>query len=476
MRKRICFMIAALVFASLVFVPVQPFAVCPEDSNSNGDYVVTTFKSGFGDQALVLKKDFSFINTDSSRINWDLALTGVTLSGLVYEDSDAATLLTGLGYDKAITTKPNGSRSNSVLHPVSSMGYKRIEKPGERAKNVFAVVVRGTSNLPTDLRTDLYDGAISMFDASRGAVANDLKKFMETATGKSIEELKQEDNYFFFSGHSLGGAVVNALSVDSTVLSLCQENKEHIYTYTYESPHTCVNLWWMPTPVEDMSNAFNYKDVDDGVTNVAPYIGATTYGKDRTFFVNDLDDTVFKEVFPNAKGGSVTEAPRPGNYGDIFGHHDRGLCLVYIIQHGIAEGWWSDVYRNEDIISLWPVDFTREETPAAPEEFLIGEWSTSDGVHLSFYEDGTFTLQWSCFPDEFGYWDAEMLSDDTWEITMEGSDVLDMMSMIYGNSLSDYHFEILKKNENSFYLVQVYGDYTAHTSPCKLYFTRVGTT
>ncbi len=474
MRKRICFMIAALVFASLVFVPVQPFAVCPEDSNSNSDYVVTTFKSGFGDHALVVKKDFSFINTDSSQINWDLALIGATLSGQVYNGRAAEYLLKDLGYDEAKTTTPLGSDSNIAYYPVSSLGYRRYTDSNGNVKNVFAVVVRGTSNMSQDWITDLYDGAVSMFDASRGHIADDLKNFMKETTGKSIEELKQEDNYFFFSGHSLGGAVVNALSVDSTVLSLCQGNKEHIYTYTYESPHTCVNLWWMP--VEDMSNAFNFKDVDDGITNVAPYIGATTYGKGRIFSVNDLDDTVFKEVFPNAKGGSVTEAPRPENYGDIFGHHDRGLCLVYIIQHGIAEGWWSDVYRNEDIISLWPVDITQEETPAAHADFLIGEWSTSDGVHLSLYEDGTFTLQWSCFPDEFGYWDAEMLSDDIWELTMEGSDVLDMMSMIYGNALSDYHFEILKKNENSFYLVQVYGDYTAHTSPCKLYFTRVGTT
>ena len=51
-----------------------------------------------------------------------------------------------------------------------------------------------------------------------------------------------------------------------------------------------------------------------------------------------------------------------------------------------------------------------------------------------------------------------------------------MMSMLYGNTLTDYHFEILKCNNDNFYLVQVYDDYTARTSKCKLGFTRDGAT
>lgn len=107
-------------------------------------------------------------------------------------------------------------------------------------------------------------------------------------------------------------------------------------------------------------------------------------------------------------------------------------------------------------------------------DFLIGDWSTSDNVYLSFYDDGVFVMDWGYFPEEEGNWSAEAISNDTIKIDMDGSSILSMMSMLYGNSLSDYHFEVLKCNDDNFYLVQVYGDYTARTSPCKLGFTREG--
>ncbi len=112
--------------------------------------------------------------------------------------------------------------------------------------------------------------------------------------------------------------------------------------------------------------------------------------------------------------------------------------------------------------------------PKADVDFLIGDWSTSDDVYLSFYDDGVFVMDWGYFPEEEGNWSAEAISNDTIKIDMDGSSILSMMSMLYGNSLSDYHFEVLKCNDDNFYLVQVYGDYTARTSPCKLGFTRDG--
>ena len=104
-------------------------------------------------------------------------------------------------------------------------------------------------------------------------------------------------------------------------------------------------------------------------------------------------------------------------------------------------------------------------------DFLIGDWSTSDGVGLSFYEDGVFVMDWGFFPEE-GDWYAEQLSENAYLIEMDGSGILSLMTMVYGGVDTDYHFEVLKRNDDSFYLVQVYGDYTAESSPCKLGFTR----
>ncbi len=106
-------------------------------------------------------------------------------------------------------------------------------------------------------------------------------------------------------------------------------------------------------------------------------------------------------------------------------------------------------------------------------DFLLGDWSTSDGVYISFYEDNVFYMQWGFLPEEEGFWEAEPISDNSFYINMEGSSILDIMSLMYGAAASNYHFEVLKQDNDSFYLVQVYGDYTAQSSPCKLGFKRV---
>lgn len=108
--------------------------------------------------------------------------------------------------------------------------------------------------------------------------------------------------------------------------------------------------------------------------------------------------------------------------------------------------------------------------------FLIGDWRTSDGVFLSFYDDETFVLEWGYSLSEEGHWSTGSTIGDTFTIHMNGSSILTLMSLIYGATTNDYHFEVLKCNNDNFYLVQVYGNYTAKSSPCKLPFTREGAT
>lgn len=294
------------------------------------------FESGYGDVRVRLTPGFSFINQPSSTCNWDLSLTAVSLSGLVYSNEAAADALKSLGYDEA-----RYSYRDELMHTTTCFGYRN-----EGGKNVFAIVVRGTrggTGGEIDLLTDIVDGGTAMFDSTKGYVMEDFEEFAKNATGKTIEQLKSEENYFFITGHSLGAAVANCLSVDGEITELAASDKNRIYTYTFESPHTCINLWWMD-PVS-MSNAYNYKDNDDAVTHLPPYAGSATYGTDISFDVNHLDNDVFTTLFPNTKGGNVTEAPKEENYGSgiagqTLGHHDRGLDLTLIVQEGIANGVW----------------------------------------------------------------------------------------------------------------------------------------
>lgn len=330
--------------SALIIITVLLFTLPfprPGYAAESKETIRTEFDCGFGMAYVNLRKDFAFLNHDSGRIDWDLALTAVTLSGHIYNDMGAQHLMDELGYEYT-ETKASNDRLSEYKHPAASFGYKHLTMPDGKEANVFAVVVRGTQNNPTDIKTDILDGALTMFRDCGNAVRDDLFSFMKRATGKSTQQLQKEENYFFLTGHSLGGATANYLSIEEQIMKLAHNDKGRIYTYTFSAPHTCINLWW--TDPESESNAFNIKDADDFVTHVPPYPGATTYGKDLYSGVNDLDDTIFRKIFPKAKGGSVTEAPKVTNYPDApWGHHDRGLCLVYILQNGLAAGTWNDL-------------------------------------------------------------------------------------------------------------------------------------
>ena len=53
------------------------------------------------------------------------------------------------------------------------------------------------------------------------------------------------------------------------------------------------------------------------------------------------------------------------------------------------------------------------------EEYLIGDWKTSDGTALSFYNDGVFSFGWGILGDEEGEWYAESTSSDSFVIDVD---------------------------------------------------------
>lgn len=301
-----------------------------ENTGANQGYFDTTFTSkagNTGNATVSLKRGFDFIETDSSMFNYDLALTAITLSTQVYKSAEGMNteeLLIELGYDD--TDFKN--MDSSLDHPGVCFGYKQLED----GKNLFAAVVRGTDTTDNlvDVWTDIQDGTLSMFRRSGNSVEAQMEDFMENVTGKTKAELLQECNYFFFTGHSLGGAIANYLSVNKDILQFVNSDKGKIYTYTFESPHTCKNLLW--TDPESESNALNFKVDGDIITNIPLYPGATTYGKDERIRVSELNDILFNELFPDSKSKNLDIVTRHGVHGDIFGLHHTFLGLVYLIQ------------------------------------------------------------------------------------------------------------------------------------------------
>ena len=365
--------------------------------NEEDNTVSAPFTSGYlpNDEPiyLKLKSGFDFLEQGSETLNWELALTGAVLSKEVYDftsdpksnqkepeiymfsesdkDKTARSTVQSTLIDLEYTNTCYYYYENSVLHPCACFGYKRYDEDQDgKFKNVFVIVVRGTHSFEDGI-TDFFNGGFRTFEEATLNVRNDFVNFAEKVTEKKIEDLKREDNLFLITGHSLGGGIANRLSITDTIVDLAGNDKNKIYTYTFEAPHSCFNYWWMDP--KGMSNAFNFKDVDDAVTNVPPWAGATRYGTDLEFsvgqnisrylyegttglyiiselnrellggVVENLDNQIFMTLFPNVKGGSVIEAPKFYNYGDIFGHHDMGLPLTYILQQGIKNNIWDDV-------------------------------------------------------------------------------------------------------------------------------------
>ena len=378
--------------------------------NEEDNAVIAPFTSGYlsdGEHIyLKLKYGFDFLNQGSETLNWELALTGAVLSNEVYDftsdpksdqkepeiykfskDSESESaqstvqpILIALGY----TDTCYYYYENSVLHPSACFGYNKFKDQDGKVKNVFLIVVRGTQG-GADKWTDFLNGGFRTFEEATFNVRDDFMKFVGDVIGKDVD-LKNEDNIFFITGHSLGGAIANRLSITDTIVDLAGHDNNKIYTYTFEAPHTCFNYWWMNP--QGMSNAFNFKDVDDFVANVPVGVGATRYGTDLEFSVGynpytmspferallgegawkesidelnqlflrrtieNLDNQIFMSLFPKAKGGSVTEAPKCHYFGwkNFFGgHHDMGLPLTYILQKGIEEKTWESI---EDVLQI----------------------------------------------------------------------------------------------------------------------------
>ncbi len=380
--KRTALVVLTVILA--VFVTVTTVYADGKDDN----FIIAPFASDYivdGEHIyLKIKSGFNFLDEPSEKINWELALTAAVLSKEIYEaktasdggyESPVQDTLIALGYDSTTFYYAPGWNANQ---PVCCFGHMN---DGE--KNVFAIIVRGTKTQSDFWITDILDGGTQFFEDATYNVCDYFVEFAQTVTGKTLEQLKKEDNRFLITGHSLGGAVANRLSITDTIVDLARNDKNKIYTYTFEAPHTCQNYWWMNPQV--MSNAFNIKDVDDIVPNVPPWYGATRYGTDlefsvgynadtlnifsRFYFENylkkyeisalnrviwgksaeNLDNNIFTTFFPNAKGGNVIEAPRVYNYGNPFGHHDMGLPLTYILQKGIQANVWESV---TDVLSV----------------------------------------------------------------------------------------------------------------------------
>lgn len=317
-KRRVCLFVLCIAIIFSLFAQVK---VCKaeEQKTEACDFVEINIDPFSDPVRIKLYQGFDFINTDSSYCNWKQALNAAVLSKSIY-DGDVSKMLRKIGYD--IISDLCGSIDPESGLPGFAVAYKLIIDEQGNKKNVFAFVVRGTCT-DSDFYTDFWDGGLTMFSVTTDELTRFFKTAVQEITGTTWEELIKQDNYVFLTGHSLGGAVANKMSVKSEIAELTANNKGKVYTYTFEAPFTCSEYIW--EGVHEKSNAYNFVDRDDWITMLPPHLNGARYGTDKGFFTDFLNERIFQALVPNAEEKSNR---------DIYDHHIMIGDFVYILQRG----------------------------------------------------------------------------------------------------------------------------------------------
>ncbi|MGN0394804.1 MAG: leucine-rich repeat protein [Coprococcus sp.] len=375
------------------------------------------FSSDFhhGDIKVNTKWGYNLFNEDARTYNSNLAITAVCLAKMAYNPDNMQETMEDLGFTDGF--KMNGERITDYKHPLAYFGLKKINI-ADTDYNVFCVVVRGTSvNEGDDLMTDILDGA-TLFDDACNNTRMDLINFMQEATGKTVEELKDSNNIVFLSGHSLGGAVANRLAGFLGDFA----TMDNVFAYTFEPPHTVMGNLFGINLVSYFNGVrpHNFINVLDIVPNLPPWPGSSTYGNNILFNSNKLSNEVFKLL---AENGNV--AITPFWESGILGYHSLDLDLVYILQAGAdAESLSAENYAKSVIKVACPVDIK-----IVSEDIVVcethGEYATNnfpDIAQVITYKDEKYVF---IGPDEEVNIEFVGTDNGTMEYTVFQTDSLD---------------------------------------------------
>ena len=446
-RQVIGVIIIAILFTALLLKDGVCNAYAADEENEEPRVFFEIDLEEFGKTKMQIYEGFDFLNRSSSELQWKLALNAAVLSKAVYE-KQADKVFELLGYDLVYDRT---DREPAPLQPTFTMAYKMLVDSSGRKKNVFAIVVKGTSTNP-DIITDLVDGS-DMFTSTELFTIKLVKNGIEVLANKSLEELEKEDNYIFLTGHSLGGAVANKMSVDENLRKLVRNDKNKIYTYTFESPHTCVNTWF--ENVYEMSNAYNFKDIDDPITHIVPLFGSTTYGKDVTFSVNDLRDDILHLMYEAPAYNSLRDFYHPVIFYDqhTLTHHNIISSFVYILQNG-------------NLVE----DYKRKDIPTKPrlsEVVFYSRKDIQDNYQISAKEFYDYDSKGRLIEKKVCKLNGEVTEQETREYDSKGRMIKKVQSAYYFENDEEFKFrngrffsEIESKTEqlNSYRVVTQYDE------------------
>ena len=409
---------------------------------------------------------------DPEKLNWDLLLLAAGLTACVTDGGDKdphfseghyiSGALEKLDFqDIALFSYPKspynispedsgfGSKDNDYAFAV---GHRVMEDENGKFDLVTAIM-RGTVTTHEVIADSLYTlkhrdwvAGYTTYDGFYG-FADDVLKGIDYVEDHYSSSFSTGRTVYLISGHSLGGAAANLVAAKLT------NDGKTVYGFSFGALNSLTSS--ANSKFTNIWNCMNYYDA---------------FGPNGTQFIKPANGSItFYNKYGNVGVNSTKYSYRDGD--EAFDNHDMKPYYQG------AKDKLFDFHTKKEPVTEAPTEYIPDEDSRDDDWdsgwWLVDDWTTSDGVELSFYDDGYFTMDWGFIYDE-GEWYAEPISSDVMYIEMDGSTILTLMSTVYSAADEDYHFEILRCNDDNFYLVQVYGDYTARTSPCKLGFTRIG--
>ncbi len=252
----------------------------------------------------------SLFKNDPSEYNDEFAKASVVLSRSIYvSEKRLKKNLKSLGFKKLVVYDSN----DDVSMPVCAFAYRR-----KSGVNYFAIVVRGTYSVK-DIITDLKS-VMDSFYHSAEYVEEEFSAYVETMDPKEFSEGR---NVFLVTGHSLGAAACNHLSLMLEKYT----SKENIFTYTFECPSVNVD-----DEERGLTKALNIINCEDYVPTLPPPEGR--YGQDIVYSPEELDADLYLEI----SGEELEKLTSFSLKGIGYNHFlDQSLTYVLCRNRGILQ-------------------------------------------------------------------------------------------------------------------------------------------
>lgn len=411
--------------------------------------------------------------------NNDMAILCSEFSEKIERDNDAdiRNIYDACGIKNTITDHFTGFLSTEG--GAYAIGNKTVNINGVSTE-VIVITARGTQSFG-EIVGDFFKGSpendLGIWIYGN---INDYEKILWNSLNYFLDHnphLKSSNSLkFIINGHSLGGAAANYLAAkitsDARNKSFVNKNlsQDDIYAYTFGAIKVIIDSYGDQNITDGYENIHNLYNWDD---SYGPY------GSQQ-----DKRVSAIKQKFGHTETFSNKKEENYWTFWDVPSHgmptYQEALLNINDPKFGFEFHC-----KKQDASPVNPKNNQTDKTPQQTDtskqdktnqnstSWLIGKWKTVDGWIFNFQNNSVFTLDMGFGSTENGTYSLGLPTGNTYPIMLNGTSLLSFMKLMYGSVDKNYRFEILKESDSHIYLVQVYGSYTATTSPCKLPLTKI---